>query len=134
MDLIATYQSNIQNIYNRIKDLYLKASPYFDQDVQLPELQVMKLDNPTNLLNRVVYQWTIACIQQLQMVMNNVVGDFNDNDIIDEDIGDTPELKLWLPERLVVDDIYMLKLKNNFDECNELLDKLNSYTQEYMNY
>ena len=94
----------------------------------------MKLNNPTDLLNRAVYQWTISCIQQLQMVMNNVIGDFNDNDIIDEDIGDTPELKLWLPERLVVDDIYMLGLKNNFDKCNELLDKLNSYTLEFMNY
>lgn len=134
MDLVATYQSNIQNIYNRIKDLYSKASPYFDQDVQLPGLQVVKLNNPTDLLNRAVYQWTISCIRQLQMVMNNVIRDFNDNDIIDEDIGDTPELKLWLPERLVVDDIYMLKLQNNFDECNELLDKLNSYTLEFMNY
>lgn len=134
MDLVATYQSNIQNIYNRIKDLYSKASLYFDQDVQLPELQVVKLNNPTDLLNRAVYQWTISCIRQLQMVMNNVIRDFNDNDIIDEDIGDTPELKLWLPERLVVDDIYMLKLQNNFDECNELLDKLNSYTLEFMNY
>ena len=134
MDLVATYQNNIQNIYNRIKDLYSKASPYFDQDAQIPDLQVVKLNNPTDLLNRVVYQWTVSCIQRLQMVMNNVVGDFNDNDIIDEDIGDTPELKLWLPERLVVDDIYMLKLQNNFDECNELLDKLNSYTLEFMNY
>ena len=134
MDLIAMYQSNIQNIYNRIKDLYSKASPYFDQDIQLPDLQVMKLSNSNGLLNRAVYQWTIACIKQLQMIMNNVVGDFNDNDIIDEDIGDTPELKLWLPKRLVVDGIYMLKLQNNFDKCNELLDKLNSYTEEYMNY
>lgn len=134
VELVSYYQTNIQSIYNRIKGLYSKASPYFDQDVQLPELQVMNLNNPTDLLNRVVYQWTVSCTQQLQMVMNNVVGDFNDNDIIDEDLGDTPELKLWLPERLVVDDIYMLKLQNNFDECNELLDKLNSYTQEYMNY
>ncbi len=134
MGLISYYQTNIQQIYNRIKDLYSKASPYFDQDVQIPDLQVVKLNNPTDLLNRVVYQWTVSCIQRLQMVMNNVVGDFNDNDIIDEDIGDTSELKLWLPERLVVDDIYMLKLQNNFDECNELLDKLNSYTLEFMNY
>ena len=134
MGLISYYQTNIQQIYNRIKDLYSEASPFFDQDVQLPELQVVKLNNPTDLLNRAVYQWTISCIRQLQMVMNNVIRDFNDNDIIDEDIGDTPELKLWLPERLVVDDIYMLGLKNNFDKCNELLDKLNSYTLEFMNY
>lgn len=134
MELVNYYQSNIQSIYNRIKGLYNEASPFFDTEVSLPDMKIVKLDNPTGLLNHAFYLWTIACIKQLQSVMNNVVGDFNDNDIIDEDIGDTPELKLWLPERLVVDDIYMLKLKNNFDECNELLDKLNSYTQEYMNY
>lgn len=134
MDPVATYQSNIQNLYNRIRNLYSKASPYFDQDIQLPRFQIMKLNNPNGLLNRNVYQWMTNCILQLQIVMDNVVRDFNDNDIIDENIGDTAKLKLWLPRRLPFDDVYMAKLKNNFDMCNKLLDKLNSYTQDYMNY
>lgn len=134
MGLISYYQTNIQQIYNRIKDLYSEASPFFDVEVIPPDLNSVEFNNSTGHLNHAFYVWTIGCIKQLQSVMNTVVSDFNDNDIIDEDNGDTPELKLWLPERLAVDDIYMLKLQNNFDECNELLDKLNSYTQEYMNY
>lgn len=134
MELVNYYQSNIQSIYNRIKGLYNEASPFFDTEVSLPDMKIVKLDNPTGLLNHAFYLWTIACIKQLQSVMNLVVGDFNDNGIVDEDTGDTAELKLWLPERLSVDDIYMTNLKNNFDMCNKLLDNLNSYTQEYMNY
>lgn len=134
MELISYYQTNINNIYNRIKDLYNEASPFFDNDVSLPDMEVMKLNNSKGSLNRAFYDWSLACIKQLQSVMNDVIGDFNDNGIVDEDAGDTALLKLWVPERLAVNDTYMTNLKNNFDMCNKLLDNLNSYTQEYMNY
>jgi len=134
VELISYYQTNIQQIYSHIKDLYSEASPFFDAEVPPPDLNLVEINNSDGKLNRTFYDWTIDCINQLQSVMNAVVSCFNANGIVDEDIGDTPELKLWLPKRLVVDDIYMLGLTNNFNECNELLDKLNSYTQEYMNY
>lgn len=134
MELVSYYQSNIKSIYDRIKDLYNLASPFFDVEVPLPDLTIPKLDNPEGLLNRAFYIWTLACIKQLQSVMNNVIGDFNDNGIIDEDVGDTPDLALWIPERTVIDGMYTTKLQSNFDKCNKLLDNLNAYTKEYMNY
>ncbi len=134
MELISYYQTNINNIYKQIKDLYNEASPFFDVDVPLPNMEVLKFDNPNGALNRAFYDWSLACIKQLQSVMNAVIGDFNDNGIVNEDTGDTVQLKLWIPERLAVDDEYMTNLKNDFDTCNKLLDNLNSYTQEYMNY
>lgn len=134
MGLISYYQTNIQQIYNRIKDLYSEASPFFDAEVPPPDLNLTKLNNSTGNLNRTFYDWTIDCIKQLQTVMNTVVSDFNANGIVDEDIGDTPMLKLWLPERLAVDEVYTMKLKNDFDECNRIIDNLHSYTKEYENY
>lgn len=134
MGLISYYQTNIQQIYNRIKDLYSEASPFFDTEVSPPDLNLTKFNNSTRNLNRIFYDWTIDCIKQLQSVMNTVVSDFNANGIVDEDIGDTPMLKLWLPERLAVDEVYTMKLKNDFDECNRIIDNLHSYTKEYENY
>ena len=134
MGLISYYQTNIQQIYNRIKDLYSEASPFFDTEVSPPDLNLTKFNNSTRNLNRTFYDWTIDCIKQLQSVMNTVVSDFNANGIVDEDIGDTPMLKLWLPERLAVDEVYTMKLKNDFDECNRIIDNLHSYTKEYENY
>ncbi|NMV48459.1 hypothetical protein FOL80_04350 [Lactobacillus reuteri] len=134
MGLISFYQTNIQQIYNRITDLYSEASPFFDVEVSPPDFNLMKLDNSVGKSNRTFYDWTIYCIKQLQSVMNTVVNDFNTNGIIDENIGDTPMLELWLPERLVVDEVYTMKLNNNFDDCNKLIDSLYSYTKEYENY
>lgn len=134
MELISYYQTNIQQIYSRIKDLYSEASPFFDAEVPPPDLNLVEINNSDGKLNRTFYDWTIDCINQLQSVMNTIVGDFNANGIVDEDVGDTQMPNLWLPERLVVDEVYTMKLKNDFDECNRVIDNLHSYTKEYENY
>lgn len=133
MELISYYQTNIQQIYSRINGLYSEASPFFDVEASPPDLSLAKLDNSVGTLNRTFFDWTIDCIERLKSVMNNVISDFNANEIIDEDIGNTPMLDLWLPERLAVDEIYTMKLENNFDECNKVIDNLYSYTKEYEN-
>lgn len=134
MELISYYQTSIQQVYSRINDLYSEASPFFDVEVSPPDLSLVKFNNSAGALNRAFYDWTVDCIEQLQSVMNIVVSDFNANGIVDEDVGDTPMLNLWLPERLVVDEVYTMNLVNDFDECNKMIDNLHSYTKEYENY
>ena len=77
------------------------------------------------LLNRTAYLWTIETMMHLQEVMNWVVDLCNQYGIVDVETGEnTGYLTLWLPRRLAIDNIYQQKLKDDFDLCNKLLDKL----------
>lgn len=127
MNVINLYQTNIAQIYSRVKSLYTRAGPIIDDDLDVPKLAVSPVS--FDKLNRQAYLWTVRCIAQLENVMNELITTFNDNEIIDYDVGDTEQLALWEPESLRIDGDYLAKLKNNFDQCNKLLDQLTNYLQ-----
>ncbi|WHO84891.1 hypothetical protein [Limosilactobacillus oris] len=132
MNLVKYYNDSIQAIYQRVGALYARGQPAYDGDVEVPELKLVPVPQPGDKLNRAVYLWTLDCIKQLQAVMNGLIDVYNDAGIIDYDTGDTPELKLWLPERLVIDNIYIAKLADNFEECNKVLDGLDKNLQPFL--
>lgn len=90
----------------------------------------LTISSPQNSvrLNRTVYLWTIESIKHLQAVMNQVVDLCDQYGLTD----DANSIKLWLPQRLTIDDIYTQKLKNNFDICNKLLDKLEQHLKDFV--
>ncbi|MCR5524669.1 MAG: SGNH/GDSL hydrolase family protein [Lactobacillus sp.] len=121
--LIGMYVKNITNIYNRVKKLQNGINSIFMDDSTQLDLTV----NPPQikLLNRAAYLWTIETMTHLQEVMNWVVDLCNQYGIVDVKTGEnTGYLTLWLPRRLAIDDIYQQKLKDDFNSCNKLLDKL----------
>lgn len=132
MNLVKYYNDSIQAIYQRVGALYARGQPAYDGDVEVPELKLVPVPQPGDKLNRAVYLWTLDCIKQLQAVMNGLIDVYNDAGIIDYDTGDTPELKLWMPERLVIDNIYIAKLADNFEECNKVLDGLDKNLQPFL--
>lgn len=115
MNLVKYYNDNIQSIYNEIDSLYKQGQAAYEGAVDVPNLKLLPVPQPGDKLNRAVYLWTIDCIKQLEAVMNGVIDVYNDNGIIDYDTGETPEIELWLPHRLVIDDIYIAKLSDDFE-------------------
>lgn len=132
MNLVDTYNSNITSIYQRIISLYNKASPYFDSEVEVPELKLVPLNNPSKKLNLVVFLWTIDCIKQLERAVNNLIKTYNDSLIINYQVGETPDIVLWLPECLAVDDDYNTKLSGDFEKCNKALDQLETNLEPFL--
>lgn len=130
MDLAQTYQTNIHSIYDRILVMYQRGQPFYETDVTVPKLT--PLPPPTEVMNRAFYLWTLQCIQQLQDVINALIKVYNDNGIIDYEVGDTPTISLWLPRRLKTDDFYVQQLATDFKQCNDLLDQLDEYLQPFL--
>ena len=134
MNLVKYYNDNISSIYSRIQTLYQQGQQAFDSSIEVPKLKLLSVPKSNSgeiKLNRSVYLWTLDYIKQLQEVMNDLIVVYNDAGIIDYDAGDTEELTLWIPERLAVDDIYIAKLSDNFEQCNKVLDNLLKYLQSY---
>lgn len=132
MNLVKYYNDNITAIYQRVIALYNKGQPAYETSVDVPELSLVPVPKPDDKLNRAVYLWTIDCIRQLEAVINDLVAVYNDSGIVDYEVGDTPDIKLWLPERLVIDDIYIAKLSDNFEDCGKLLDQLDKNLQPFL--
>lgn len=132
MNLIKYYNDNIQSIYNRVLALYNKGQPAYEADVAMPKLELIPVPKPGDKLNRAVYLWTIDCIKQLEAVVNALIDVYNDNGVIDYDVGDTPDVELWLPERLAIDDLYIAKLSDDFEACNKALDGLDKNLQPFL--
>ena len=135
MNLVEYYNSNITAIYQRVIALYNKGQPAYESSVDVPKLSLIpvpKNEKGKVKLNRAVYLWTIDCIRQLEAVINDLVAVYNDSGIIDYNIGDTPDIKLWLPERLAIDDTYIAKLSDDFEECKKLLDQLDKNLQPFL--
>ena len=130
MDLAQTYQTNIRSIYDRVLVMYQRGQPFYETDVTVPKLT--PLPPPTEVMNRAFYLWTLKCIHQLQDVINALIKVYNDNGIIDYEVGDTPTISLWLPRRLKIDDFYTQQLAADFKQCNDLLDQLNEYLQPFL--
>ena len=132
MNLVEYYNSNITAIYQRVIALYNKGQPAYEADVATPKLELIPVPKPGDKLNRAVYLWTIDCIKQLEAVVNALIDVYNDNGIIDYDMGDTPDVELWLPERLAIDDLYIAKLSDDFEACNKALDGLDKNLQPFL--
>lgn len=132
MNLVKYYNDNITAIYQRVIALYNKGQPAYESSVDVPELSLVPVPKPDDKLNRAVYLWTIDCIRQLEAAINDLVAVYNDSGIVDYEVGDTPDIKLWLPERLVIDDIYIAKLSDNFEDCKKLLDQLDKNLQPFL--
>lgn len=132
MNLVKYYNDNIQSIYNEIDSLYKQGQAAYEGAVDVPNLKLLPVPLPGDKLNRAVYLWTIDCIKQLEAVMNGVIDVYNDNGIIDYDTGEISEIELWLPHRLVIDDIYIAKLSDDFEKCKKLLNQLNKNLQPFL--
>ena len=132
MNLVEYYNDNITAIYQRVIALYNKGQPAYEASVDVPKLSLVPVPKPGDKLNRAVYLWTIDCIKQLEAVVNALIGVYNDNGVIDYDVGDTPDVELWLPERLVIDDLYIAKLSDDFEVCNKALDGLDKNLQPFL--
>lgn len=132
MNLVEYYNSNITAIYQRVIALYNKGQPAYEVSVDVPNLSLIPVPQSGGKLNRAVYLWTIDSIRQLEAVINDLVAVYNDSGIIDYEVGDTPDIKLWLPERLVIDSIYIAKLSDDFDDCKKLLDQLDKNLQPFL--
>lgn len=128
--LIGRYISNITSIYARVRKLRKSILKIFAMD----GVQLNLTINPPkeSLLNRAAYLWTIDNINHLQRVMDAAVDLCNQFGIVDVNTGeDNVKIELWQPSRLVIDDIYLNKLKDNFDLCNKLLDELEKHMKIY---
>lgn len=132
MNLVEYYNSNITAIYQRVIALYNKGQPAYESSVDVPKLSLIPVPKPGDKLNRAVYLWTIDCVKQLEAVVNALIDVYNDNGVIDYDVGDTPDVELWLPERLVIDDLYIAKLSDDFEACNKALDGLDKNLQPFL--
>lgn len=132
MNLINYYNSNIQSIYNEIADLYKRGQIAYEGGIDIPKLKMVPVPQPCKKLNRAVYLWTRECIRQLEMVINDLVGVYNNNGIIDYNTGETSTIRLWIPDSLCIDDLYIAKLSDDFEKCKKLLDQLNKNLQPFL--
>lgn len=123
-NLIDYYVSNIQTIYNRVTKLYGKIDTVFMDGMATDGLTIRP---PTSkLLNRQTYLWSISVINDLQRVVDDLVGIANTYDLVDFVNGqeEIKTLRLWVPNQLMVDQDYVTKLADNFARVNRLLDQI----------
>lgn len=124
---IGMYVSNIQAIYNRINSIYQSIYEYLSEDGDYPKLNISAPPN-ANKLNRSVYRWTIENIQELERVMNTIIGLCNTYGFIDDLTGEENDnISLWIPRRLSIDQFYLEHFQNNIKLCNDVLSCLNKY-------
>lgn len=130
-NLVDYYYDNISRIYQRIKQLLdIVDTVFMPDDNTMPSLEIKRPE--TEFLNRTVYLWTLDSIDHLQVVLDYLVGTYNDYNLTEYSTGDpTPKIKLWRPKTLLIDDYYWQQLKDDFDRVNKLLDQLQSYSADY---
>lgn len=131
-DLVDYYYDNISSIYQRIKRLLdIVDTVFMPDDNTTPSLEIKRPE--TEFLNRTVYLWTLDSIDHLQLVVDYLVGTYNDYNLIDYSTGqETAKIKLWQPKRLLIDLYYWQQLQQNFDRVNKLLDQLEEYAEPYV--
>ena len=131
-NLVDYYYDNISRIYQRIKRLLdIVDTVFMPDDNTTPSLEIKRPE--TEFLNRTVYLWTLDSIDHLQLVVDYLVGTYNDYNLIDYSTGEeTSNLKLWRPEQLLIDLYYWQQLQQNFDRVNKLLDQLEEYAEPYV--
>ena len=131
-NLVDYYVTNIQTIYDRIKRLYHIVNGVFMDDLKPTNLKISPPENPSGLLTRAVYLWSIQSIDQLQNILDEIVGVFNGYNLIDWSTGDsTSTIDLWRPLTLIIDETYYKQLSDNFERTNKLLDQLEQYVKPY---
>lgn len=133
-NLVTYYVTNIQSIYDRIKKLYTQLDAVFMDDLDQSALQIVPPVNPNGQLNRLVRQWTIQSINDLQRVVDALVDISNGYSLVDNATGnDNETLKLWIPRQLLVDETYENNLADNFNRVNKLIDNISSYFSQMKN-
>lgn len=133
-NLVTYYVTNIQSIYDRIKKLYTQLDAVFMDDLDQSALQIVPPVNPNGQLNRLVRQWTIQSINDLQRVVDALVDISNGYSLVDNATGnDNETLKLWIPRQLLVDETYEDNLADNFNRVNKLIDNISSYFSQMKN-
>lgn len=130
MDLLATYNNNIDSIQQRINDIYQEAKQFLDSDDE-EDLNLYKIDTSLSEMDRDMYLQSVKCIITLQDVMNRLIGACNENGIIDYNKGDTDLLTLWIPRQLPINNEYIEKLNNNFKQCNSVLDSIVEFLKPF---
>ena len=132
VNLVDYYYDNISSIYQRIKRLLdIVDTVFMPDDNTTPSLEIKRPE--TEFLNRTVYLWTLDSIDHLQLVVDYLVGTYNDYNLIDYSTGqETAKIKLWQPKRLLIDLYYWQQLQQNFDRVNKLLDQLEEYAEPYV--
>lgn len=131
-NLVDYYYDNISRIYQRVKHLLdIVNNVFMPDDDTTPSLTINRPQ--TEFLNRTVYLWTLDSIDHLQVVVDYLVGTYNDYNLIDYSTGqETAKIKLWQPKRLLIDLYYWQQLQQNFDRVNKLLDQLEEYAEPYV--
>lgn len=130
MELINFITTNTQNIYDRIKKLYeLEKEINLDEETDIPLLTVVTC--PDNHYNRATYLWSIEVTKQLLVVLNILIGFYNDSGFVnDDDYTDTPPIQKWyVPDSLIIDDVFFKSLQANYDAANKVLDELQHYAE-----
>ncbi len=133
VNLVDYYYDNISRIYPRVNHLLdIVNNVFMPDETNAPSLIINK--PPTDYLNRTVYLWTLDSIDHLQVVIDYLVGTYNEYNLTDYSTGGraTSKIKLWRPKRLLIDDYYWQKLQQNFDRVNKLLDQLEKYAEPYV--
>ena len=133
-NLVDYYYDNIYRIYQRVKHLLdIVNNVFMPDDDTTPSLTINRPQ--TEFLNRTVYLWTLDSIDHLQVVIDYLVGTYNEYNLIDYSTGDpTAKIKLWRPKTLLIDDYYWQQLQSDFDRVNKLLDQLEKYAEPYVPY
>lgn len=131
-NLVDYYQDNLTEIYDRVKKLSnIVETVFMPDELDVPNLIVEPIN--ATMLNRSVYLWTNRVIKHLQVVVDWLVGVYNDYNLVDVQAGEnTSTIKLWQPESLVIDDDYINKIKEDFEAVNGLLDRLFEYSKPYV--
>lgn len=134
-NLVDYYYDNISRIYQRVKHLLdIVNNVFMPDDDTTPSLTINRPQ--TEFLNRTVYLWTLDSIDHLQLVVDHLVGTYNEYNLTDYSTGGqaTSKIKLWRPKRLLIDDYYWQQLQSDFDRVNKLLDQLEKYAEPYVPY
>ena len=125
--------NNIQDIYNRIQQLYkLEIEINLDEETQVPDLKVEPCD--TDLQNYKFYLWVIRVLRKLQDVLNELIDFYNASGFKDDDdsYNDTGYIHLYIPlTGINYTDDYIEKIKSDFKLANDIIDQLLKYAKEY---
>lgn len=132
MALIDYVTTNIQSVYNRVSKLYqLEIEGNGDPDTAVPTLHVDEFDG--TLLNRDARRWLFSQMRKMAIVLNELVGLYNDQGLRDLATDDpTDGYVLNLPQSLMFDDRFMAVLQDDFDRAYQLCNRLAEYVLPYI--
>lgn len=130
VNIVEFYNSNVNRLNDLATQTVKEVNEYMGLEIDIPDFKVKA--PPVTRQNRAWWIWTVKQVEKLEEVINLLIDELGTVQLADPDTGELLDrLYLWKPRTLVIDDIYIKKLTNDFKQCTEVFEQIEKSLKPY---